>query len=297
MDSIGERLRQERLRRGLDITDIAEYTKIHASMLEAIEADDLERLPGSFFTRSFVRQYARALGLDESEFETDLKRMTGYEEAEAQELSEPRLDYSVPPLSAGRSHGPGHSLGALVAFLLIVAACSGIYVLWQRTRELGAEPPQARNPSAVRRTTPPAPVAPAGGQTPQPQVVQPAPAPAAGSAPPAEIVRSSAGPDEEAAVRLQIRAREEVWVRVVGDRKLLYEGTLLTGQQLRLDAVAYLRTRVGRPEAVEMTWNGQKLGDVGVAGEPQTVEFTSQRFRIVPAAPAPPEGTTTPDAP
>ena len=69
MTSIGDRLRQERLRRGLDIYQLAEQTKINASMLEAIEADDLEKLPGRFFTRSFIRQYAKALGLDDDEFQ------------------------------------------------------------------------------------------------------------------------------------------------------------------------------------------------------------------------------------
>lgn len=296
MDSIGERLRQERLRRGLDITEIAEYTKINPSMLEAIEADDLEQLPGSFFTRSFVRQYARALGMDENEFEADLKRVTESEQEPEQEVAAPRVHYEVPPVPAGRSRGPGHSLGALVAFVLIVAACSGIYVLWQRTREPAPERPRhkpAATQPAPTVTPPPAPV-PAPSSAPAQTPPAAGPAPEATAAAPSEVVKSSLAPGQTAAVRLQIQAREEVWVRVVGDRKLLYEGTLKPGQQLRIDGSEYLRARVGRPEGVEITWNGQKLAEVGKAGEPQTVEFTAQAFRVVPAAP--PE-ETKPDAP
>jgi cytoskeletal protein RodZ len=47
MTSIGERLREERLRRGLGVEQIAERLKINPSMLTAIETGDLDRLPGN----------------------------------------------------------------------------------------------------------------------------------------------------------------------------------------------------------------------------------------------------------
>ena len=64
MTSVGETLRRERLRTGLDLHKVAEDTKISVRMLELIEADQFDKLPGGVFARSFVGQYARALGLD-----------------------------------------------------------------------------------------------------------------------------------------------------------------------------------------------------------------------------------------
>jgi len=65
--TFGPRLRQERERRQISLTSIAESTKISRSLLEALERDDLSRWPGGIFGRSFVRAYANAIGLNADE--------------------------------------------------------------------------------------------------------------------------------------------------------------------------------------------------------------------------------------
>src|SRR6516225_5365878 len=65
--SIGCMLRSERLRRGKDLDLIAAQTKISRAILQAIENDQFESLPGGAYRKGFVRQYARALGLDEDD--------------------------------------------------------------------------------------------------------------------------------------------------------------------------------------------------------------------------------------
>src|SRR3954471_9905200 len=64
MGSFGENLRRERELRGIPLLDIAEATKISLRFLEALESDRMDVLPGGIFRRSFVREYARHLGLD-----------------------------------------------------------------------------------------------------------------------------------------------------------------------------------------------------------------------------------------
>ena len=63
--SIGEKLRLEREARGIALRQISEQTRISIRYLEAIEADDYKRLPGGIFNRSFVRAYAKFVGVDE----------------------------------------------------------------------------------------------------------------------------------------------------------------------------------------------------------------------------------------
>src|SRR4051812_32073075 len=75
MASMGEKLRRERLRRCLDLAQISRELKISARMLEAIEDENFERLPAGVFTKSFVRQYARLLGLDEEELLAELEKL------------------------------------------------------------------------------------------------------------------------------------------------------------------------------------------------------------------------------
>src|SRR5690242_13802016 len=74
MSSVGEILRRERLRTGLDLEKISQDTKISMRTLELIEADQFEKLPGGVFARSFVRQYARAVGLDPEELVSELEK-------------------------------------------------------------------------------------------------------------------------------------------------------------------------------------------------------------------------------
>src|ERR1700722_16918760 len=64
MFSVGEVLQRARLDQGIDLATVAAHTKIKAEYLQAIEADDCKRLPGGFFYKSFVYQYATFLGVD-----------------------------------------------------------------------------------------------------------------------------------------------------------------------------------------------------------------------------------------
>ena len=64
MDDLGARLKHAREARGLPLSDIANRTKISVTALEALERNDLSRLPGGIFGRAFVRAYAGELGLD-----------------------------------------------------------------------------------------------------------------------------------------------------------------------------------------------------------------------------------------
>jgi cytoskeletal protein RodZ len=65
--TFGPRLRQERERRHISLTSIAENTKISRTLLEALERDDVSRWPTGIFRRSWVRSYAQAIGLDPDE--------------------------------------------------------------------------------------------------------------------------------------------------------------------------------------------------------------------------------------
>src|SRR5215208_5812045 len=64
MPSIGETLREARMRQRLDIADVEARTKIRAKYLRALENEEFGMLPGSTFVRTFLRTYAELLGLD-----------------------------------------------------------------------------------------------------------------------------------------------------------------------------------------------------------------------------------------
>jgi cytoskeletal protein RodZ len=60
----GRKLREARERRGLSLRQIANATKISVPTLEALERNDITRLPGGIFSRGVVRSYALEVGLE-----------------------------------------------------------------------------------------------------------------------------------------------------------------------------------------------------------------------------------------
>src|ERR1051325_3786222 len=90
MSSIGESLRRERRRRNLELDQISQELRISSRFLEAIEEEQFEKLPAGVFAKSFVRQYARYLDLDEEEFASEVQRILE-PPAPAPEDSAPRV--------------------------------------------------------------------------------------------------------------------------------------------------------------------------------------------------------------
>ncbi|MGD8376493.1 MAG: helix-turn-helix transcriptional regulator [Acidobacteriota bacterium] len=62
--SFGDEIRREREVRGIELSEIAESTKVNRRFLEALEANDFDALPGGLFTRGFIRAYATHIGAD-----------------------------------------------------------------------------------------------------------------------------------------------------------------------------------------------------------------------------------------
>lgn len=60
----GERLREQRERRGISLDDVAVSTRVSARHLAALEEDRFAELPGGVFSRGIVRSYAQRCGLD-----------------------------------------------------------------------------------------------------------------------------------------------------------------------------------------------------------------------------------------
>jgi transcriptional regulator with XRE-family HTH domain len=62
--AFGENLRGHRERRGISLQTIAADTKVSASLYADVERGDCSRWPGGVYSRSYIRAYAQAVGLD-----------------------------------------------------------------------------------------------------------------------------------------------------------------------------------------------------------------------------------------
>jgi transcriptional regulator with XRE-family HTH domain len=74
-DTFGPRLRAARERRGISLETLSTVTNVHTELWEGLERGDLSRWPSGIFARSFIRYYARAVGLDEEEVVNEFCRL------------------------------------------------------------------------------------------------------------------------------------------------------------------------------------------------------------------------------
>ena len=118
-DTFGPRLRAERERRGISIDTIASVTKVGGDLWEGLERNDFSRWPSGIFARAFVRDYARAIGLDSDEvvdefcrlFPLGDRRVSRLIQAQAQLIGHP-LEYSESRGGPGR-RGSSHHRAAV----------------------------------------------------------------------------------------------------------------------------------------------------------------------------------------
>jgi len=202
MTTIGETLRRERMRRRLDLDQISRETKISPKLLQAIEAEDFGKLPGGVFAKSFVRQYARFLGLDEGELVSELDRVlepapvpgldpkTG--RADTPEIRLPRVEEWQGVSDSRFSFSS--SLPALAMVVLVMLICSGVYAWWQRSRTHAPAPAEHPITAQSNRPSPVSAPPPAGAAQPQP--VAPG-GPSASSAPTGQEQMPQAAPPSE----------------------------------------------------------------------------------------------------
>lgn len=198
MGEFGEKFRKERETRNLTLDDVSKVTKISPRMLQAIEEQKFDVLPGGVFNKGFIRAYAKHLGINDEEAVTEYLDCLRQAQIAAQAVWEPPSREAVPPNrpvpAAGRHNGkpdspsPADELAEmqlprpehvrrprqkylrdsdagipwrLLAAAAIVAVL--VFLLWRRHARLteSESVPQAQ-PTVSQNTAPPVTNAPAG---------------------------------------------------------------------------------------------------------------------------------------
>lgn len=67
MNELGSKLKQAREAKGLSLDDLQTLTKIQKRYLQGIEEGNYSMMPGKFYVRAFIKQYAEAVGIDHEE--------------------------------------------------------------------------------------------------------------------------------------------------------------------------------------------------------------------------------------
>lgn len=122
---IGERLREAREARDLSLDDLQEMTKIQKRYLVAIEQDDFHALPGKFYARAFIKEYALTVGLDPVEV------LEGFDEDSIQTKEEESVQYSRMERSKRPREARGSSILSFLPTVIVIILVIGIvFVAW-----------------------------------------------------------------------------------------------------------------------------------------------------------------------
>ena len=166
MPEIGETLREARMRRRIDMTEVETATKIRGKYLRALENEEWDLLPGPTFVKSFLRTYAEYLGLDARLLVEEYRQR--YERPSTQDLTPfsarragraaRRAGERAWPLP-GRSSSSRSGAVALVAFFWVLGT-SGTTTRSRPGRRTQARRRRPRRPRSARRKEKRAPAAP-----------------------------------------------------------------------------------------------------------------------------------------
>jgi cytoskeleton protein RodZ len=229
MPEIGETLREARMRRRIDMTEVETATKIRGKYLRALENEEWDLLPGPTFVKSFLRTYAEYLGLDARLLVEEYRQL--YERPAAQDLT---------PFSATR-RGPVRRRRArlaamgpvLMVMVIAVALLAALYALGT----LGNDPDDDRTAGETEAT--PTPTATPGKQ---------------------DGERETRTPARPRQVRLRLVATGPVYVCLVNSRgrQVIDEETLETGTRTPVYKSRFFRTNFGN-DNVRMLVDGKSF--------------------------------------
>ena len=250
---IGETLRAARLVKGVSLEEAAAATRIRRSALQALESDDFEALPASVYTRGFLINYARYLGL----IAEDL----------AEEFDRQQRERAEPPLSAAQEEPERRfslfSSKFLWVFVLIIALGVILNFLYQEFLSAGPAP----EPTEVAE-------APTSASTP---LTETTPLPTATPVPtPSPTPLPSPTPTPVTGVDISLRATtQQVWLQTTADGETVYVGTIgpetdQGTEPLSWSAEESISILFGRTGGVELTVNEREISPLVESQDPVT---------------------------
>jgi cytoskeleton protein RodZ len=291
--SVGERIRQARKAAGLSAADLAQPLNLDLRVIENIERDALDEVPGRPYILAYLRSWAGQLGIDPDGLIEQYNRQQGAERHEVQGAPHPTLD-----VMEGPGIRWGRLFGWLVLFAVGVALVLGLLQLgsgtipgwWQDLSGGDRDSAMTTEGDIPLSGPPPEPAETSGGELAMPPVSSTGPqieaqGPALSSAlpegrlpavddTPAVESRQTAGADEAPATEpasgptLVLRAvGGESWVEVrdASGERLMYD-VLAEGEQREFDGPGPFSLVLGRPGVIEVEYAGEAI-DLGPAGD------------------------------
>jgi cytoskeleton protein RodZ len=274
-NDIGSRLREARERKGASLRQIANHTKISLSVLEALERNDISKLPGGIFSRAFVRSYANEVGLDPESTIQDFIAQFPQESVTAGHPKSDRVEDNELFESERRV-----ASSVLRLFLISVPlAAAVVYMGMMNRAAVDSKPDGPSLVSTVGDTVPAAPsreapAVPAGSSG------------AVASRPSSDSVAAVVRPTDAPAIPalddrliILLSARSPVWVSATVDGQKAIGRLLQPGDRESLEVKREMVITAGDAAAIRMMLNGSEARPLGRTGEVVTARLSPANFK------------------
>jgi cytoskeleton protein RodZ len=287
---IGAHLREARERAGITLREIAAATKISMPALEALERNDVARLPGGIFVRAFVRAYAKEVGLDPDDA---VRRFVArFPDAEVEEgraryeTNPDRIDVDEVPASGRLSRAIWWSLP--IVLVIVYFGFGGSLSWWgERGQSLAPRPVVQAEPVPPGPATPIL-TTPAASPPPEPAAAATTGAPEVPAEPsPGTESRATSAPnptdDSQAASRegrfqLTLTSRGLCWVTVRSNGVVTFTGTMKEGDRKDVDVWGRVSLTVGNAGVIDLAINGQRARPLGGEGQVVTALLNTENL-------------------
>lgn len=148
---IGERLKEAREEKNISLEDLQETTKIQKRYLIAIEEGNYNILPGKFYAKAFIKEYASAVGLNAQEL------LQEFEEIQPEE-EESTVQYTRLSRSRKDNVTKNSNIFSIIPTIIVIVLVIGIFfVAWslyqQATKNVGSDPVEQQDNDEIIRNT------------------------------------------------------------------------------------------------------------------------------------------------
>ena len=262
---VGADLRDARERRGLPLDQLSRTTKISATILRSIEANQLEKLPEPVFLRGFLRAYAREVGLNPED--TVRRYLLQFQPAE--EMAEARVPATSQTARAltraaeSTTNAGRRSVRAQWLLIGVLAAGAGYTAIRRQAHPADGTVPSAIPTESVR---PPSPVASASPVT-RPETAT------------AGAIDTNTDAIDRDRLRLEIHARALCWLSATVDGTRVVYRLMQPGELQTIEVHDEAVLRIGDAGAFAFSINGAPGRPLGRPGDATTVHITTQAYR------------------
>jgi cytoskeleton protein RodZ len=261
---LGKKLREARERRGVSLRQIANSTKIAVSVLEALERNDISRLPGGIFGRAFVRSFATEVGLDP---EVTIQEFMAQFPQDSVTVGHPTTDQIDDKEAIESDRRMASTFLRLIALSIPIAVVVVYFTMGGRFGRSAAVDQPA--PALAPQTAP--------ADAPEAQASAPAVA-NAGQATGGDTAAAADDPARES-FTVSVVVTRLCRVSAIVDGRKQIERFLQAGDRRQLEVHRELVLSVGDAGAVQMSINGVEANSLGKDGELVTARLNPANFR------------------